>query len=38
MLKYLAVHTFTVNWDSLSGSITHNYYFYENNGQLTMVP
>lgn len=38
MLKYLAVHTFVVNLDSLSGSMAHNYYLYEYNGRLNMLP
>ena len=38
MLKYMAVHTFSVNLDSLSGSMTHNYYLYEENGRLNLVP
>ena len=28
ILKYMAVHTFSVNQDSLSGSMAHNYYLY----------
>ena len=38
ILKYMAVHTFAVNMDSLSGSMAHNYYLYEYNGQLSMIP
>lgn len=38
MLKYLAVHTFAVNLDSLSGTMTHNYYLYESDGQLSLIP
>ena len=38
ILKYMAVHTFSVNMDSLSGSMAHNYYLYEYNGQLNMFP
>jgi spore coat protein CotH len=38
LLKYMAVHTFSVNMDSLSGNMAHNYYLYENNGQLNMIP
>ena len=29
ILKYMAVHTFVVNDDSLSGTMAHNYYLYE---------
>ncbi len=38
ILKYMAVHTFSVNMDSLSGSMAHNYYLYENDGQLDIFP
>ena len=38
LLKYMAVHTFSVNMDSLSGSMAHNYYLYEYKGQLNMFP
>lgn len=38
VLKYLAVHTFSVNLDSLTGSMTHNYYLYEKDGRLNIIP
>ena len=38
VLKYMAVHTFVVNMDSLSGTMAHNYYLYEYNGQLNIIP
>ena len=38
ILKYMAVHTFAVNMDSLSGSMAHNYYLYEHDGQLNILP
>ncbi|MCR4651510.1 MAG: CotH kinase family protein [Lachnospiraceae bacterium] len=38
ILKYMAVHTFVVNMDSLSGSMAHNYYLYEYDGQLNIIP
>jgi spore coat protein CotH len=38
ILKYMAVHTFAVNNDSLSGTMAHNYYLYEYNGQLNIFP
>lgn len=38
VLKYLAVHTFMVNMDSLSSTMAHNYYLYEKNGQLDIIP
>ena len=38
ILKYMAVHSFAVNMDSLSGSMAHNYYLYEYDGQLNILP
>ena len=38
VLKYMAVHVFSVNQDSLSGSMAHNYYLYEHDGQLNLFP
>ena len=38
LLKYMAVHVFSVNEDSLSGSMAHNYYLYEYNGKLNILP
>lgn len=38
ILKYMAVHTFAVNMDSLSGNMAHNYYLYEHEGKLNLFP
>ena len=38
LLKYMAVHIFSVNADSLSGSMAHNYYLYESGGKLNILP
>ncbi len=38
LLKYMAVHEFAVNGDSLSGNMAHNYYLYESEGQLNIIP
>ncbi|MCI9378175.1 MAG: hypothetical protein HFI06_06575 [Eubacterium sp.] len=38
VLRYMAVHTFSVNMDSLSGTMAHNYYLYEYNGRLNVLP
>ena len=38
ILKYMAVHTFVVNMDSLTGNMAHNYYLYESDGQLNILP
>lgn len=37
-LKYFAVNTVVVNLDSYFSNMKHNYYLYEDNGQLTMLP
>ena len=38
VIKYFVVHTFVCNDDSYTGSMVHNYYLYEENGQLSMIP
>ena len=38
LLRYMAVHVFSVNEDSLSGMMAHNYYLYEYDGQLNIIP
>lgn len=38
VLRYLAAHTAVVNLDSYSSNMGHNYYLYENNGQISMLP
>lgn len=37
-LRYLAAHTAVVNLDSYSSNMGHNYYLYENNGKISMLP
>ena len=37
-LKYWVVHNFACSYDSYTGGIAHNYYLYEENGQMTMFP
>ncbi len=38
VLKYMAAHSFSVNDDSLSGNMAHNYYLYESGGRLNIIP
>ena len=38
VLRYFVVHNFVVNGDSYTGSMIHNYYLYEQNGKLSMLP
>jgi len=35
---YLAVHNFLCNDDSYTGMMVHNYYLYEENGKLSILP
>lgn len=37
-LRYLAASTVLVNMDSYFSSMKHNYYLYEDDGKLTMLP
>lgn len=37
-LRYFAVNTVLVNLDSYFSNMKHNYYLYEENGQLSMLP
>lgn len=37
VLRYFVVHNFVLNFDSYTGSMTHNYYLYEDDGQLSMI-
>lgn len=38
LLRYMAVHVFAANEDSLSGTMAHNYYLYEQDGKLNVLP
>ncbi|RKI37576.1 spore coat protein CotH [bacterium D16-51] len=38
VIRYFVVHNFVCNFDSYTGSMIHNYYLYEKDGQLSMVP
>lgn len=38
VIRYFVVHNFVVNGDSYTGSMIHNYYLYEENGLLAMLP
>lgn len=37
VIRYFVVHNFTCNFDSYTGSMIHNYYLYEKDGQLSMI-
>ena len=38
VLKYFIVHGFVDNYDGYTSPFVHNFYFYENDGKLSMVP
>ncbi len=38
VIRYMAVHNFLCNGDSYTGAMVHNYYLYEKDGQLSMLP
>ena len=38
VLRYFVAHNYVVNGDSYTGSMIHNYYLYEENGRLSMIP
>ena len=38
VIRYFVVHNFVLNFDSYTGGMIHNYYLYEQNGQLSMIP
>lgn len=38
VIRYFVVHDFVQNGDSYTGSIIHNYYLYEKDGQMEMIP
>lgn len=38
VIRYFVVHNFVCNFDSYTGSMIHNYYLYEENGQMSMIP
>lgn len=38
VIRYFVVHNFVLNFDSYTGNLIHNYYLYEENGQLSMIP
>lgn len=38
VIRYFVVHNFVLNFDSYTGSMIHNYYLYEKEGQMQMIP
>ena len=38
VIRYFAAHNFVLNYDSYTGNMLHNYYLYEKDGRLSMLP
>lgn len=38
VIRYFVVHNFVCNFDSYTGSMIHNYYLYEEDGKMSMIP
>lgn len=38
VIRYFVVHNYVCNGDSYTGSMVHNYYLYEKDGRLAMIP
>lgn len=38
VIRYFVVHNYVCNGDSYTGNMIHNYYLYEENGQMAMIP
>ena len=38
VIRYFVIHNFVVNSDSYTGAMIHNYYLYEKDSQLQMIP
>ncbi|ETP72905.1 CotH protein [Lachnospiraceae bacterium JC7] len=38
VINYFVVHNFVMNYDSYTGNMLHNYYLYEEDGKLQMIP
>ena len=38
VLRYMAIQAYIYNSDGLTGTVAHNYYLYEENGKLNLIP
>ena len=38
VIRYFVVHNYVCNGDSYTGTMVHNYYLYEENGRMSMIP
>jgi spore coat protein CotH len=38
VIRYFVIHNYVCNGDSYTGAMIHNYYLYEENGKMAMIP
>ena len=38
VIRYFVAHNFVVNYDSYTGTMLHNYYLYEEDGKVSILP
>lgn len=38
VIRYFVVHNYVCNGDSYTGTMVHNYYLYEEDGRMSMIP
>ena len=38
VIRYFVAHNFVLNYDSYTGNMLHNYFLYENDGKLSLLP
>ena len=38
VIRYFVAHNFVLNYDSYTGNMLHNYYLYQNNGKVSILP
>lgn len=38
VIRYFVPHNFVLNYDSYTGNMLHNYFLYENDGKLSLLP
>lgn len=38
VIRYFVAHNFVLNYDSYTGTMLHNYYLYETDGKVTVLP
>ena len=38
VIRYFVAHNFVMNYDSYTGTMLHNYYLYQNDGKVSILP